>query len=327
MKKTLVALAALAATSSFAQVTITGEYWYGYQATRSVSGADAAGFGVDTASIFFNASEDLGGGLKAGANMAIDTLTRTTASGGDSSINLSGSFGKIEGGYIKGANYSENVISGLAGFDGKVSASRTTNDYVKYTLPAFGPVTVSVGADEASSTDSATGAGSAGDATVTKQRKVGIAAAYAAGPATAALDYAQYDSYEGSNNNNKSRVRVKGSYDLGVAKLGAAAINTTKVKGTYQEFLVGATVPFGNLTIGLDYINSKRDGTGSSVGDGTAALASSSDTTGDVKNSGYGLTASYALSKRTAVSLTYKNWDQNGANRGTDTAVLLGHTF
>jgi predicted porin len=74
MKKTLVALAALAATASFAQVTLSGRASMDistYEATGSTGGAT---FDLrnrtrvaDTASrITFAANEDLGGGLKAG---------------------------------------------------------------------------------------------------------------------------------------------------------------------------------------------------------------------------------------------------------------------
>ena len=72
MKKTLVALAALAATGAFAQVTISG-YFGGSYDNYSVSNANAARTGgtsesriSDQASrIMFNVTEDLGGGLSA----------------------------------------------------------------------------------------------------------------------------------------------------------------------------------------------------------------------------------------------------------------------
>ena len=67
MKKTLVALAALAATGAFAQVTITGNLAMGYAVATNVAngGGDVSGLGVDTSEIDFAATEDLGGGVKA----------------------------------------------------------------------------------------------------------------------------------------------------------------------------------------------------------------------------------------------------------------------
>jgi len=67
MKKTLVAMAAIAATAtSYAQVSLTGQVQYGYN--KAVSGAtNYAGAKGDRNYITFSANEDLGGGMKSGA--------------------------------------------------------------------------------------------------------------------------------------------------------------------------------------------------------------------------------------------------------------------
>jgi len=76
MKKSLIALAALAATASFAQssVQIDGLVDAGYQANKyqgvSVTGFD--GNGAGTTQINFRGTEDLGGGLKANFRMEND---------------------------------------------------------------------------------------------------------------------------------------------------------------------------------------------------------------------------------------------------------------
>ena len=82
MKKTLIALAVLAASgASFAQVTITGNYTAGYRvssgvgATATANGADQGGLGNDTSALTFEAKEDLGGGMAAGAKMSVDGLS------------------------------------------------------------------------------------------------------------------------------------------------------------------------------------------------------------------------------------------------------------
>jgi predicted porin len=72
MKKTLVALAVLAASgASFAQATITGTYAFGYASTTGGGVAASSGLGTDTADINFAASENLGGGMTASAKMGI----------------------------------------------------------------------------------------------------------------------------------------------------------------------------------------------------------------------------------------------------------------
>ena len=73
MKKTLVALAALAATGAFAQVTMTGELAWATK-LRSLTGAVCTyrrriWLGTDTSiSSQLDASEDLGGGMKIAAS-------------------------------------------------------------------------------------------------------------------------------------------------------------------------------------------------------------------------------------------------------------------
>jgi len=78
MKKTLVALAALSAVSAFAQtaVTLTGRMDAGYQSIKYF-GQSASLFqqnGASTSAIKFTATEDLGGGMKAGFFYEIDPL-------------------------------------------------------------------------------------------------------------------------------------------------------------------------------------------------------------------------------------------------------------
>jgi len=74
MKKTLVAIAALASVTAFAQVTITGTFDSGYQAL-DYKGVKVIGFGnngANTSGFAFNVTEDLGGGLKAIAKLGTD---------------------------------------------------------------------------------------------------------------------------------------------------------------------------------------------------------------------------------------------------------------
>jgi hypothetical protein len=116
MKKSLVALAALAATGAFAQVTVTGTVSMGWDATshstldnpvgrpspnkagnaaqflnlntNSKPVGDASGLGVDTAELNFKAVEDLGSGYTVVGTMQFDTVSRTGVVGGDTTLTL-----------------------------------------------------------------------------------------------------------------------------------------------------------------------------------------------------------------------------------------------
>jgi len=142
MKKTLIALAALAATgASFAQVTITGNVISGYQQTvsnaytglqtrdpvavgtlngiatlglgtgggaRTTQQNGSSGFGVDTAEIFFTAKEDIGGGQSVEAKLGLENVSRgaaaPTAFGpADTTLTYTNtSFGRIQYGNTRG---------------------------------------------------------------------------------------------------------------------------------------------------------------------------------------------------------------------------------
>ncbi|MEY3782232.1 MAG: hypothetical protein RIS97_410, partial [Pseudomonadota bacterium] len=78
MKKTLLALAVVAASgAAFAQsATLSGSYAFGYQSATSAAGVRTAGIGTDTAAIALVATEDLGGGLKATAKVSLGGMMR-----------------------------------------------------------------------------------------------------------------------------------------------------------------------------------------------------------------------------------------------------------
>lgn len=320
MKKTLIALAVLAASgASFAQVAITGEYAYGWNTSNSSTGVEKSGLGVDTSFVKFAASEDLGGGLKASAEMSLDGFARSgtnaapgAATGGDSALTLEGGFGKIKLANDKGADYLSSVIGGIPGFDGKVFGARTFNDSIAYTSPSFGGLTFGL-----SHTENESGLGlNAGSASNVNQRSNSLTVSYAAGPlaVTGALtSWDNQDTEAAKPDNSKSRVRAKGSYDFGAFKLGAGVVQVQRNKGTTTDSILAVTAPLGALTLGFDIANSKRDGTGAAVT--------------DVTKNGYGLKAVYSLSKRTSLIGAYTNWDEGGTQRANLTELLVSHTF
>jgi len=155
MKKTLVAMAALASVSAFAQVSITGLVDLGYNRTDfkgKVVSTTAAPNGSATSNFTFLVSEDLGGGLKADARWEIDPdLTQTVgktsgtpATGttsnvtsflgnGYSFLGLSGGFGAVKFGTINSATLSANG-DGNVGFGTAIGSGYrvSTFDAVRY---------------------------------------------------------------------------------------------------------------------------------------------------------------------------------------------------
>jgi len=177
MKKSLVALAALAATSAFAQFSIDGVYDVGYQQIdykgNKVTGVN--GNGSSTSQLNLRGTEDLGGGLKAsfrvetdwnsvsnGANMGGMTGTATSPSGNLSSFGngelragISGPFGTINAGAVN-MNGLTTFVTGqpfgtaIGGGYGSVTRVNTTGNAVRadnsvmYVSPAFSGLTLTL---------------------------------------------------------------------------------------------------------------------------------------------------------------------------------------
>jgi len=317
----LIALAVLAASgASFAQVSITGNYTYGWNTKIDSAGAETSGLGVDTSFVKFAASEDLGGGLKVAAEMSLDGIPRGgNTTGGDNSLTLSGGFGKIKLANEKGADYLGSVIGGINGLDDKVFGGRTINDSIAYTSPSFGGVTIGLSHTENTS-QQGLGFGSASN---NDQRSNTLSLSYAAGPLSVTGGFTSWDNqgalatsgtFSGtSKDRSKSRVRAKGSYDFGAFTLGAGVVQVQRNEGTYAESIIAVTAPLGALTLGFDVGTSQRK-------DSTIAA-------GDVSKSGYGIHAEYALSKRTSLIGAYTNWDEAKTQRASLTELLISHSF
>ena len=161
MKKTLVALAVLAAAgTSFAQVTITGKLGFGAQKTPTKADADAnkaQGFVMTDGDVLFTATEDLGGGMKATVASEIRLRGRDdSVSARNATVSLTTGFGLISMGSIEAVSPLLSV--GTAGapielstnMDGNASsrtatpiAPRTNIDAISLTMP-IGPVTATV---------------------------------------------------------------------------------------------------------------------------------------------------------------------------------------
>ena len=273
MKKTLVAVAALAvAGGAFAQstVSLTGKLAFAYESAKAqTSGAKTSGLRVTDGDFVLTAVEDLG-------------------------VALMGGFGRVTIGAVE----SGNGIIGLAsagaptrGLDNGVTSAAAGNvDWLAYHTNSMGGFTATV-----QYVDSISAAGTGGsENTSPLQDAILVGAAYANGPIAASADYTSY----GQNGaalvatTTDNRIRMSGSYDLGVAKLGLGYARQKDVLGVAtKDLMLGVSAPFGPVTVGLVYATRK-------VG---AAAA----------NKGLDLGVDYALSKRTAVRAMYQTIDVN----------------
>lgn len=339
MKKTLVALAVLAASgASFAQVTITGAFAYGYQMKSNVggvSGKDSSGLGIDTSYLQFDAKEDLGGGLTAAATMSIDGMNRSSSSpqtpsnggvqGGDSSISLTGNWGKIAMGNGRGPDTMTDYVKGAVGMDGKVFSALTTSENIAYLTPELFPgfrvqIQHLEGAASQATENAAPmglGVGATGDAS--GQRRNDVRFQYAMGKLATAINFLSYDQQgtaaDFANATNAVRGYVR--YDLGVAQVGAALYQLNYQAGKRTDSMVAVNVPMGNWALGAEWAQRNKDGTKTAAGAATDSVVS-----------GTAVQAVYNLSKRTSVIANYARWDVAGGT-GTvgQTTVLLGHSF
>ena len=321
MKKTLIALAVVAASgAAFAQssVSLTGKLRFAYGTAKAVDGAKTTGVGVTDGDWNIAAVEDLGGGLKAGANMALrlrgrdaatDAISGASATDGngarprDSSMYLTGGFGTVTVGAIEAGNGIVGLVTAggptYIGLDNGVQLAGASNvDILQYTSPAMNGFSF-----KAATLDAVGGGGSQNGGALTV-----YGANYANGPVSAALDVTKYGSSFAATAN--SRTRISANYNLGVAIVGAGYQNADNgAAAAKKETAISVSAPFGAFNVGAVYATSKTDGTPGN-------------------NTGYDLSAQYNLSKRTYVALQAQSTKAAGATASaTNTRVQLAHSF
>lgn len=304
MKKTLIALAVLAASgAAMAQSSVT---LYGRidtsvgsikdtgtasasksAVTKVFSGGDA---GLTSPRWGLRGTEDLGGGLKAGFQLesrfkSDDGTLDGVQFKGASFLSLSGGFGEVKLGRsstvyddVRALSVSSDV------FDSAFTASqngvfKSGGDYASrfdnkltYLSPNMGGFYAGIdfALDE--------------DATV-KAQKMAFKAGYKTGPMHFALGYQE-------EKTSAEYTVLSGAYDFGVASVSAGYNTRDAETGGAEdtEFTVGVNVPLGAFAVSAGYANSKTE-----VGSATTAKAS-----------GFGLGATYSLSKRTKAYAGYR---------------------
>ena len=331
MKKSLIALAALAAfgtASAQSTVALTGKLAFGYQSAQSATAGTAgslSGLGVTDGDFVLTAVEDLGGGLKATATMAVQSRGRTTAiSGRDASITLSGGFGSVMIGAIEAANGIQGLAAGGApvmGLDtfgahqstaaasgiSRAAVSEAANtDVLMYTSPSISGFSFSAGIFDAPEKFGAQNTTATADSVL-------VRASYSAGPLTAMADMTQYDKNAMtavSASTPDDRLRMSASYDLGVMKIGAGyekGTSTAATNNVNKQTMVGASVPLGAFTMGAVFSNNKLQG-------GTS-----------IKGAEVGV--NYALSKRTSLNALTGSFDKATGAEQSITRIRMDHTF
>ncbi|MFP8834648.1 porin [Hydrogenophaga sp. XSHU_21] len=329
MKKTLIALAAVAATgASFAQstVTIDGQVDLGVVKPIGTTGTrlDAAN---GSTQIRFRGSEDLGGGLRANFVLAQRLSLESgnndgTANGrptfqGESTIGLSGGFGAVRLGRALSALQGPVNLTDPWGTLQQASTALLTNGYatdprqgdgaglgrtdaIHYSSPNFGGFTGAISYGFKNST--------ASTPVLNTDAFTSVWLSYAAGPI-----------YIGggaeSNRRNDDMMAILGTYDFGAFKLGAGYGSVELAAGNeHSNWNIMGIVPLGAMTVKVGYGVSKQD-------KGAGGVNVEADL---VKKLGIGI--DYPLSKRTLVYVSYGRDSVRTANK-TGYDVGLRHTF
>lgn len=355
MKKTLTALAVMALSgTAMAQVTITGTLATGYKQTKATgtnaitlaaalggttipatTGADASGLGVDTSQVDITVNEDLGGGQKIEAKMALAGADRSgesgngTVKGRDATLSYTNnSFGRIQLGTVEGAAIHSGIPSAGApviDMDGKLFEIKSSNDFISYAAP-IGPVIFQYKLSE-SSKGLGLGLGSAGPSGVTVgQRSSDFALIYAKGPLKLVGAYRSYD-----NRNSTSMATAEGltkdnvyafqaGYDAGFATFGFGYNRATASIGPkVVDMLVGVAVPVGAWTFGMTFGQATASGVadaatsvfpGANAGQQAGFKAAMQLADGTANSVSVG--AKYDFSKRTNLSVKYASWTRSG---------------
>ena len=323
MKKTLVAIAALAAVgaaSAQSSVTLYGRIDASIGSVKTTTGGVTTAdpgiqirSGGHTGSRWgLRGSEDLGGGMKANFTLeqgfAVDTGAFQNAANQfhrQAFVGVSGGFGKLDigrqydvtdnmyglydpmgySGY-SAMGYAFNVGCGTGGSGDCVGRQNNT---VMYTTPNLGGLSIAAmyapGEDKAVAAQAGAPYGGG--------KVYGIMANYANGPIAAGLGWQSNKAIAARN--ARTDINFGASYDLGVAKLflqleqGRNKNNGAGLDGRDRGFGIGAVMPLGAATLTAAYASEKQKIGNNEVSDSKA----------------FSLLGRYDLSKRTYVYAAY----------------------
>lgn len=320
MKKTLIALAALAAfgtASAQSTVTISGNLAAGFAGDTTSAGVKTGGYGIDTSNITLSVVEDLGGGLTAYGSMSIENFSEDVPTNGNGvTLGLRGGFGSVAFSSAEGSDFLP--VDGLTN-----QSNGTDADRITYTSPTFSGFTFSLthqdaldGSTSASGTTSVTSLASLHPAEIDADAR-GTSSAltgsinYTFGPLSIDAVHADF-----SGSTIASRTGVRAAYDFGIAKITYGTLKEKQVAsgGDITESGLTVAAPIGPVTASYSYATSKTG-------------------TSETKK-GTALTVSYALSKRSSLALYSEEHDTRGTaalssqvSKIKEYSLLLKHTF
>jgi len=293
MKKTLIALAAVAVSSAaMAQATISGYINMQYNKASSTA---ASTLGMNDAGLTFTASEDLGNGLTATGVFNIDSLADRAAAAynGDSSISLSGGFGTIASTRARSSHMaSSGAVFGASigkGFNDGVVFTRSETQTISYTSPELVPgLRVAVAESRVAATQSV------------KTNVIG--ATYTAGPLSLGVQKKSLnDAAVAATGQEDSQTEGFVRYNAGVALIGVGYGSKQTATGKAVTSY-GVSVPMGAFTVGFDAASR-----------------------GDAEFMNYGVR--YALSKRTVLHVSKGSYQTTATNDTDQTRIRLAHSF
>jgi predicted porin len=358
MKKTLVALAALAATASFAQSSVTlfgvADAWVG-NAKGRFNGVARSGVAGDPSELRLDSgglsgsrwglrgSEDLGGGLKANfvieAGLNIDNGTSAQGTPGalvygrQSYLGLSGGFGDLRLGRqysaydeLRGAtsalghtSFDATVLAGSWAEVGSDYAGRVDN-MIRYATPNLGGFSAALGYGLGE--NKSVSGGKAGNVT-------SLHGLYANGPITVGIGYQLEKSNvtpPATSAAKLTHTMIGGGYDFGAFKLNAS-VNRSKIGNNAAFAGVAAGTKDseyaigGTLPLGSFSLGLQYSNAKSKNANGTTAE----------KGSTFAAQGIYALSKRTDTYVGLHNTKIKAGNVTTDKnnliAVGVRHRF
>lgn len=282
MKKTLIALAAVAATgAAFAQssVTLSGlvdvglEKQYSGAALKMVANRNA------TSNWTLSGAEDLGGGMKAVFSISTsfnsDDGTMTAGAFGNNGmfVGLTGGFGTLRAGRPVNTLYANamfaNGTKGVTGYDtntvlanqrGGLAASTAgvfVDNALQYHSPRFGGFQVQVEYTPSEQTVPAV----APATNTAKNDGMGIAVRYDGGPISASVTSYKAASGATATAENKAVTQIAGAYDFGMAKvLFTYRDQSGAVSDVDTGYALGVTAPVGPGSVYASYNVSERAG-------------------------------------------------------------------
>lgn len=340
MQKKLIvlAIAALASTSAFADSTVYGVV---DGAVANVSGTNVKGQllalsgGLAASRVGLKTAEDLDGGLKAVAVLeyGLDTETSTglsAATARQQLLGVAGGFGTVATGYLQTVAYDwaklydplgGSVVSSLQNVTGSTFLLGQKGNAVRapralaYISPDFSGLSFAVNY----STALAGGLGDAATATSAKETNVTAALLgvnYTAGALNVSLAYANTSNPAGAaatSGLNQSEYGVGASYDFGIAKVLAsyqantngAAYSTTGVANTSitnSAYSLSAVVPVGADAVAVQYAANSLTQSGQSTN-----TVAKPDTNTSPSATGYSVAYLHPMSKTTTAYAAYSS--------------------